>query len=334
MQRKNVIATLLGVACGDALGAPTEFMHRKSIKQRYGPEGVTDLTKLTGRYTDDTQMTIALAKGLLEAREHNPAEAMSDVEEVMPFVSKHFVAWSKSPDNNRSPGGSCMNGCSQLARGVPWKKSGTPGSQGCGTAMRVSPVGIVFEDIEDVIAVAKAQATCTHDSDTAREAAACAALGVNLLLRHSSDYDPFAAFEIACAVVEVPRFKALLGNVELAVKAVMEGGASPDEIMTHAHEHALGTSWKGDEAVASAWFCFLLAYVRNEGFVEAVRYGANTDGDSDSIACIAGSFAGAYWGLEGGRGIPRDWVEHVEDGHYLLGLGGDLCDLAEEIENL
>ena len=51
--------------------------------------------------------------------------------------------------------------------------------------------------------------------------------------------------------------------------------------------------------------------------------GANTVGDSDSIACIAGAISGAYNGLDA---IPEDWRSTVEDSAYLLRLARDLHD--------
>ena len=62
---------LLGGAVGDALGAPIEFMGLEEIRSRFGPRGVTDLTDgvwPAGSITDDTQMTLFTAEGLLRAQ--------------------------------------------------------------------------------------------------------------------------------------------------------------------------------------------------------------------------------------------------------------------------
>ena len=61
---------LLGGAIGDALGAPVEFMALEVIRRQYGPQGVTDYIEYpdhTGEFTDDTQMTLFTAEGLLRA---------------------------------------------------------------------------------------------------------------------------------------------------------------------------------------------------------------------------------------------------------------------------
>jgi len=66
----RIKACLLGGAIGDALGAPVEFDDLAKIRARFGPEGVTDFVPAYGRegaITDDTQMTLFTAEGVLRA---------------------------------------------------------------------------------------------------------------------------------------------------------------------------------------------------------------------------------------------------------------------------
>lgn len=72
-------------------------------------------------------------------------------------------------------------------------------------------------------------------------------------------------------------------------------------------------------AVAEALYCFL----RNpDSYEKTVLRGANTNGDSDTIACIAGAVSGAYLGVEA---IPRPWVERIEKSDYLDNLAMSLA---------
>ena len=67
----RVVGCLLGGAVGDALGGPVEFLTLAEIRARYGREGIRDLVPSYGRLgaiTDDTQMTLFTAEGLLQAR--------------------------------------------------------------------------------------------------------------------------------------------------------------------------------------------------------------------------------------------------------------------------
>lgn len=61
---------LIGGAIGDALGWPVEFLSKDEIKNHYGEAGITDLvigSSGKAEITDDTQMTIFTAEGLLRA---------------------------------------------------------------------------------------------------------------------------------------------------------------------------------------------------------------------------------------------------------------------------
>src|SRR5713101_6709277 len=69
--RRMVRGSLLAGAVGDALGAPVEFMTLKQIRERVGPDGVTGYLpaydRSGGAITDDTQMTLFTAEGMIRA---------------------------------------------------------------------------------------------------------------------------------------------------------------------------------------------------------------------------------------------------------------------------
>ena len=60
-------AILFGLALGDALGAPTEFLKLPEIKQQYGARGIQEPPD-PALYTDDTQMTLASDRRLARCR--------------------------------------------------------------------------------------------------------------------------------------------------------------------------------------------------------------------------------------------------------------------------
>jgi hypothetical protein len=86
--------------------------------------------------------------------------------------------------------------------------------------------------------------------------------------------------------------------------------------------HLLGGGWIGEEAVACALWCVLKT---GGDFRASVLRGANSSGDSDSIACIAGSIAGALGGHEC---LPANWVREVEKGPRLDALACLLHEVA------
>lgn len=316
--------SILGLAAGDALGFPTEFRSRAQILSSFGPGGLRDYVALhderwppipmivgrmhpPGTYSDDTQMTIALARGLKGAKD------LRDVDGVMKCIAGHFVEWSRSDDNNRAPGNACMTGCGQLGKGVPWSESGVANSKGCGSAMRVAPIGLVYaNEREHLLAIARASSLLTHGHDAAVEGAAAAALLVALAIDKTPPKQMWEAL-MDLVAGRSPDFETRLAQLP----AMM---SQPPEIALS--NAGLGEAWVAEEAIVSALYCFWKA---PESFEETLVYAANTDGDSDSIACIAGSIAGAFHG-EGA--VPARWVEGLENRDALIALADTLAELA------
>lgn len=70
-KRARFRGCLLGGAVADALGAPVEFLSRDAILERFGPDGISTYAPAYGRLgavTDDTQMTLFTAEGLIRSR--------------------------------------------------------------------------------------------------------------------------------------------------------------------------------------------------------------------------------------------------------------------------
>lgn len=307
--------SILGLAIGDALGFPADFRRREQIITAFDG-GIRDFVALhdprwpprpvimgkthpPGTYSDDTQMTIALAEGLLETRDDD------DLDVRMNAIGRRFVAWSSSPDNDRAPGNACMTGCHAFARGVPWIMSGVADSKGCGSAMRVASIGLLYAGApEQLQTLSRAQSLLTHRHDAGVEGAAAAALLVALAMQRKSPQTMYDAIMAECAP-RSPDFAACLAKVPRMLDLPPEIALSND---------GLGEAWVAEEAVASALWCFW----RSPGdFERVVTTAATTDGDSDSIACIAGSIAGAYVGIDL---IPERWRRHVENAAGLTAL--------------
>lgn len=321
---------VLGLAIGDALAYPCEFRSRATILAAFGPAGVTDMVALhdprwperpvilgprhpAGTYTDDTQMTIAVAEALIEAAS-GPVAGGADVEAIMQAMAARFVAWSRAEDNDRAPGHTSMTGCERLAEGVHWRESGVADSKGCGSAMRVAPIGLRFHrDHDQLLEVARASCLLTHGHDAALEGAAAAALLVALSLERASPEEMYRAVADACC----PRsadFAACWAKLPALLHAPPEVALS---------EAGLGEGWVAEEAVASALYC---VWRTPDDVRQTILTAANTDGDSDSIACIAGGIAGARNGVEA---IPISWRETVENASRLVELADALhsaCD--------
>jgi ADP-ribosylglycohydrolase len=311
---------MLGLAAGDAFAYPCEFRRRAAILGAFGQGGVTEMVALhdprwpewpmivgarhpAGTYTDDTQMSIAVARALLDA------PSGDDVDALMRAMAARFVAWSQSADNDRAPGHTCMTACERLAEGVPWRQAGVADSKGCGSAMRVAPVGLRFHrDRDRLLEVARASSLLTHGHDAAVEGAAAAALLVALAIERASPEDMYRAVAEQCC----PR-SADFAACWARLRALLD---APPEVALS--ENGLGEGWVAEEAVASALYC---VWRTPADFRQTVLTAANTDGDSDSIACIAGGISGALNGVES---IPASWRDTVENAAMLIEIAGAL----------
>ncbi len=305
--------SILGLAIGDALGRPTEFLHSMdAIRAKFGPDGVTDLEPdrhPAGTYTDDTQMSLCVALALIEA-------GREPLDDLMETMAREFAAWSVSAENDRAPGTSCMAGCANLRRGKSWREAGVPGSKGCGSAMRTAPIGLYFHDDEArLIEVARASSLPTHGHPTAQASAAATALLTAWALHHEDP--PEYPGRLAEIMRRMDGGQDVARLVERIPYLLSE---PPDEVLC---DGRLGEAWVADEAVAGALYCFCRSA---EDYRTTVLTGANTVGDSDSIACIAGAISGAYNGL---AAIPDRWRCRVERANDLLEIANRLHAAAQ-----
>lgn len=289
---------MLGLALGDALGYATEFKSLPEIKAIYGPQGIQEPPD-PALYSDDTQMTIALAEGLLDAGINAP------LDELMNAVSRRFVIWAQTAPS-RAPGNTCLTGARNLAQGIPWREAGVAESKGCGSAMRVAPLGYLYQHQPDRLReIAQASALLTHGHPTAIAAALAAAYLVKLAL------DGVSPAEYMQRVMTVT--EGMSDELDAAILRVghVLGWGSEESAMRH-----IGEGWVAEEAVALALYCVLR---HPDDYAACVRRAANSDGDSDSVACIAGGIVAARRGAL--DAIPSHWIRRTENRAVLLDLG-------------
>jgi hypothetical protein len=89
----RILGCLLGGAVGDALGAPVEFRSLAEIHNRFGPEGVSTFASAYGRegaITDDTQMTLFTAEGLMRAHNRATSKGICSVPDVVWYA---YLRW-------------------------------------------------------------------------------------------------------------------------------------------------------------------------------------------------------------------------------------------------
>jgi ADP-ribosylglycohydrolase len=299
------LGAVLGAAIGDAMGHPTEFIRSfEDIHERYGPEGVQRYELFWERdgkrfapYTDDTQMAEIVLRSLVEGHH--------DLDDTMTRMARGFVEWSEHPQGgHRAPGMACMSGCRRLAQGAHWSEGGGATAGGCGSVMRAYPFGLVFaDDLECAERWAVEHSKLTHRDPIALAACAAMAVGMARIIQEQELNRVLSEMVAAACRYSVPTARMMTEALEDA-----ETGVTPRETLSRLE------GWAAHEAICAA--VYILAR-HPDDIVAAILEGANTPGDSDSLATLAGALVGARCGFEA---LPSDWVRDVERSDELATL--------------
>jgi len=339
--RDRFLGCLLGGAVGDALGAPVEFMTREQIFTRFGPDGITDYAPAfggVGRITDDTQMTLFTAEGLLRGRVRWSLKGITDY----PSVTAHaYLRWLRTqgergvvdiasgdaqpgwliqhPElhSKRAPGKTCLSALRSMPSfGEPARND----SKGCGGVMRVAPVGLFGWAMTEAgpgaetFQLATELAQLTHGHPTGSLTAGVFASLVQSLIDGRSLSDALQTTKDFLRLE--PGHEETLAAMENAERLAAE--ASPHNIAIA----QLGQGWIAEEALAIAIYCALVA----RDFQHGVLLAVNHDGDSDSTGAITGNLLGASLGV---GAIGERWLQPLELRAVITEVAEDLLAFPE-----
>lgn len=309
---------LLGGAVGDALGAPVEFLALGEIRARFGPAGITDYAPAYGRLgaiTDDTQMTLFTAEGLLRADTRGRRKGICHPPSMVAHAYRRWLTTQGEPGefpypeagegflldlpelhHRRAPGNTCLAAVRAGASGT----IGEPinDSKGCGGVMRVAPVGLAARgDVGGAFMLGCEVAALTHGHPSGYLSAGFLAALIAALVDGSALDDAIA--RTRALLLGHPRHDETLNAIDAAVRLARGGVPTPEALAT------LGQGWIAEEALAIALCCALVAPDFRGGVALAVNHG----GDSDSTGAIAGNILGAIWGR---AAIPTAWLDDLE----------------------
>ena len=326
--------SLMAGAAGDALGYPVEFMSRKAIFSHYGDKGITQF-KLdrNGKalISDDTQMTLFTANGLLNAWRQNISYKYGICRAYIEWYltqigkksGKYHDCWiSDVPALNarRAPGNTCMTALDAIYQG----KEPQNNSKGCGGVMRIAPIPLYGAEkcmsIEEVDLLAGEAAELTHLHPLGFIPAA---LMAHVIYRLALDEQPtceglrqYIREGMAQMKKLYPQYPDDLRAFEdLVERAIMLSYVEDPDV--HNIE-LLGGGWVGDEALAIALYCALKHF---DNFEEAMIAAVNHAGDSDSTGAVTGNILGAAIGYEA---IPRFFKDDLEMQDLILHMADDL----------
>jgi ADP-ribosylglycohydrolase len=321
---------MLGGAIGDALGAPVEFASLADIRRRYGSEGIQDFDQAYGRVgaiTDDTQMTLFTAEGMLRANSRGISRGVCHPPSV---VHHAYVQWLntqgeksrstwdgsragwlhavKALHDRRAPGNSCLSALRQAEMGTI--ESPANNSKGCGGVMRVAPVGLIEDDPQLAFKWGCETAAITHGHPSGYLAAGALAAMICMLKTGGGQLESIG--EARRMLAARPQSGECLSAIDQALSLAQEGAPTPEKL------EGLGAGWVAEEALGISIYC---ALAFPDDFAPAVRLAVNHSGDSDSTGSITGQILGAILGR---TGIPDRWVNGVELSELVQDLGLDL----------
>lgn len=229
---------MLGALAGDIIGSRFEWRNLKSK--------VFDLFTAESRFTDDTVHTVTLAQSLLNGVPYQ--QLLREYFHLYPDAGYggRFRAWASS--NQADPYQSFGNGA----------------------AMRVSPVGWYFQDLQSVLVAAEQSAAVTHDHPEGIKGAQAVA-GAIFLARKGADKACIRQYIGGTFGYDLTR--------------------TLDQIRP---DYRFDVSCQGTVPPA------LIAFLESTDFEDAIRNAVSLGGDSDTLACITGSVAEAFYG-----GVPE-----------------------------
>ena len=250
---------MLGAIIGDMMGSPFEYKEfLLSLKKKIDYESrikrldtSMDLISKDSKFTDDTILTIAVLDAIVsncsyEEKLREYCLRYCDIKNVdknyfeLPF-SPSFISWGKGEKTNNSNGN--------------------------GSAMRVSPVGYMFNSLDVVLEEAKKSAIPSHNTDEAIKGAQAVATSIYLSRKK---YDKIYIKKV---------LNEMFGyNIDFNLEDLQK------EYMFKCN---------CNDSVPQAIFCFL----ESCSFEDSIRKSISIGGDTDTIACINGSIAEAYYGV-------------------------------------
>lgn len=302
--------TMMGLATGDALGVPGEFLPRGSYPKITEIIGGGPFRLQPGEWTDDTSMALCIGKSLIDKGDFSPPDVMTKfwswVEAgYMSSNGKMFDIGDTTSEAlcwNRKTGQSLAG----METSTDNKKSGN------GSIMRLAPVPMFFKDSHHKAAwldMAVLSSMLTHGSYNCMGSCAyLSALIIGTLNGFSKEFilhpnyflcDPFVKKALKDFTPEV------LDIVNGAYKTKTEDQIKSTGYVIHTLEAALWSFYTTDTF--------------EDGAIKAVNLGE----DTDTVGAVYGQLAGAYYGFDA---IPKRWVEKIVLPDLILGIADGLFD--------
>ncbi|HIH02468.1 MAG TPA: methyltransferase domain-containing protein [Methanoregulaceae archaeon] len=295
------LGAIVGLAVGDALGAPVEFLKPGSFPPITGYREGGILNLPAGCWTEDTALALCLAESLIACGGTDPVDQL-----------RRYVRYWR--EGYQAPTGVCLDIGTTTRRSLEaFLRTGmaeaapivglTPGN---GSLVRVASVPIFFagdpgRTFEEAAAMSRTTHAAPESVDACRYFAGLlsgAILGAPISALTSPMYEPVDGFwDSACLC---PPIVAVAEGSFLAKEspAIRAGGGAVQCLE------------------AALW-----AFAHGDSFPEVVLAAVNLGDDADTVGAVAGQLAGACYGLSG---IPAEWQEELYRHHDIVRVAVNL----------
>ncbi len=315
----RIRGALLGLACGDALGAPAEFKSQAEVKRRFGTlcEMVGGGIWKPGEWTDDTGMALCVAGGIL-----------ADASDPVPETGRLFLQWQKTAKDVGSTCSAALgafkrgaNTWPAAARSLPAVKVGR--AAGNGSLMRTLPVALAYADRAEMLRQSARLSAMTHWD---AQAEACCAIYNEWVARLLAGETRIDAWHSALWQVQREAATPVTSTREAPGMAALPTEFWPRLMRVEglAYEDLQPSGYAGfvTECLEAAAWCVL----HGESLEQTLVLAVNLAGEADTIAAVAGGAAGAYWGQ---NAIPPRWLEALHERERLQAAGDGLQAVRE-----
>ncbi|MDI9465548.1 MAG: ADP-ribosylglycohydrolase family protein [Bacillota bacterium] len=317
----RILGSLVAAGMGDAMGAPTEALSRVEIMERYGGYVTTFLAPALGSYyaadniageiTDDASQMYEMAQAIIETGGELTVEA----------AAKALVRWAQTHTKfyPRDAGPTTRFVIQELLAGkdpVEVGKTGGVYGRGVsnGAAMRVAAAGLIHpSDLDGAVKTAIAMTAPSHGTQIGYAGACAIACGIARALSEDASvfsvlqacfYGARAGEQYGMVHGRVAPGHSVIPLLGQAIKVAAEAESMEDVLIQM--ERKVGNH--GDINVSVPCAVGLFAWADGDP-MQTIIAATNVGNDTDSIACIAGSLAGA---LKGFKAIDQELYQQFK----------------------
>jgi ADP-ribosyl-[dinitrogen reductase] hydrolase len=296
-EKSRCLGSFVGLAVGDAIGAPLEFSPRGTFVP------IEDMVEggyfklRAGEWTDDTAMALCLADSLLHMNGF-------DAKDQMEHYSRWFLNGEFScRDHAFGMGQTFMNSIIKYnSTGDPFSGMSHPKRPGNGSIMRLAPIPIFFyPDLEGIIRYSGESSKTTH--------------GMPESIYSSRLFGQILGLALAGKPKEEVLFSSQIDDPDCPEIIL---GISDGKYRSKSESEIESTFFAGKCLEAALW-CFL----NTDNFRDAILKAANLGGDADSTAAVCGQVAGAYYGIDS---IPQNWKDALAKKELIFSMAQRLWE--------